>query len=265
MVTRGARKPPDPPAGLNAACPNDWLPVWRRVRASPAVKLVGVMAYSFADWADGSSIHPGTEILSVVCGLSGRAVGQALADIRDWGLLWRYVEGSKYGRRGVADAYRLTIPGDILDGRVPLLTPDYELAEQVASAGLIPAGTPELRSPDLRSPDLSDRITRTERQEHPNSVRPTSTSTSTYTQTYNEGPAGDASVEVSRNGAALVDKPDIHISPSYRAEPRRACPECGLDTGVMPGGALRVHGPRYSRCRGSRTRPQPWTAGTGAR
>jgi hypothetical protein len=101
--------------------------VWVRVRAAQSVKLVGVMAAHFADYSDGSNIHPGNIILGAVSGeMSTRAVINALAQIREWELMWRYCEGSKQGRRAMADMYRLTIPQDILD-RVPMLDPAYRV------------------------------------------------------------------------------------------------------------------------------------------
>lgn len=119
-------KPPDPPAGLMAVGPREWMTVWARVRTQPSVKLVGTMAAHFSDYGDGANIHPGNVILAAVCGeMSTRAVINALAQIREWGLIWRYIEGSKQGRRGMADVYRLTIPQHIPD-TVPMLDPEYQ-------------------------------------------------------------------------------------------------------------------------------------------
>jgi hypothetical protein len=104
-----------------------------RVRAHPSVKLVGFVAAEFGNYEDGAEVRPGASILAAVAGeMNERTAKVALAQLRDWGLLWRYVEGRKYGRRGVADCYRLTIPVDILT-RVPMLTPDYKVPEQVTS------------------------------------------------------------------------------------------------------------------------------------
>ena len=118
-------KPPDPPAGLMAVGPREWMNVWVRVVAPPSVKLVGAMAAHFADYSDGASIHPGNAVLAAVSGgMNTRTVLLALAQMREWGLIWRYQEGSKQGRRGLADVYRLTIPQDAI-GRVPMLDPEY--------------------------------------------------------------------------------------------------------------------------------------------
>lgn len=119
--------PPEPPAGLIAVGPHEWMRVWVRVVAPPSVKLVGAMAAHFADYGDGSDIRPGNTVLAAICGgMSNKTVITALAQIRDWGLIWRYIEGSKQGRRKLSDVYRLTIPVDALD-RIPMLDPKYEV------------------------------------------------------------------------------------------------------------------------------------------
>jgi hypothetical protein len=122
--------------------------VWVRVIAAPSVKLTGIMAAHFADYATGADIRPGNDILSAVCGLDKRTVLRSLAQIRAWGLIWRYSEGRLQGRRGLADVYRLTIPEDAI-GRFPLLDPRY--CRPVDNLN----GSGDLRSGDLRSGDLS--------------------------------------------------------------------------------------------------------------
>lgn len=118
------RKPPDPPHGLIAADPREWMRVWSRVIAPPSIKCAGAFCAYFADYETGAEIRPGTELLAKTCGMTGRTVIGALAQIREWDLIWRYSEGKKQGRRGMADVYRLTIPADIF-GRVPMLDPEY--------------------------------------------------------------------------------------------------------------------------------------------
>ena len=136
------RKPPDPPAGLIAVDPREWTRIWLRVLASPSVKCVGMACAAFADYEDGAEIHPGNVILGLACGcMAKKTVITALAQIREWGLIWRYSEGSKAGRAGMSDIYRLTIPEDVLY-RVPLLSPEWEMPvenppEQVTSRHLI--------------------------------------------------------------------------------------------------------------------------------
>lgn len=117
------RKPPDPPHGLIAVDPREWMRVWARVIAARSVKCTGAFLAYFADYETGAEIRPGTELLARVCGMTPRTVIGSLAQIREWELIWRYSEGKKQGRRGMADVYRLTIPHDIFE-RVPLLDPD---------------------------------------------------------------------------------------------------------------------------------------------
>jgi len=119
-------QPPDPPAGLTAADPREWMRVWARVKAKPSVKGVGAFCAYFADYDTGASIHPGNALLGTVCGgMDKKTVISALGQIREWGLMWRYIEGSKRGRAAISDVYRLTIPDDIFS-RVPLLDPEYK-------------------------------------------------------------------------------------------------------------------------------------------
>jgi hypothetical protein len=284
-------KPPEPPAGLLAACPNDWIKVWIRVRAHPSVKLVGTIAAAyFANYDDGAGIYPGTVKLAAACGeMSERTVKQALAQIRGWGLMWRYVEGSKHGRRGVADTYRLTIPADVL-ARVPMLTPGLKRPEQVSSEHVL---TEHVFSA-TGTGELSD-------TEQVNSQHPTSVGTSSSTTPYIERPVADATVEgvgcgegkaspessrdksqaetgqdaaeaerrrqlaaleeiMRQDGAVSADiSADIsadvgtNVGANVRAKSeRRGCPRCGQDVAVMPDGRLRPHGPRNRGCKGQR-------------
>ena len=143
--------PPDPPPGLMAVGPREWMNVWARVIAPPSVKLVGVMAAHFADYSTGAEIRPGNEILAVTSGgMDKRTVLKALAQIREWGLIWRYSEGRLQGRRGMADVYRLTVPVNAL-AMVPMLDPDYRHPVDNLN------GSGDLRSGDLRSGDLNAR------------------------------------------------------------------------------------------------------------
>lgn len=107
---------------LNGADPYAWRRIVRRARLGSSVKLV---AYALADYAnpDGTRIHPGNERLVAVTELGDKTVRRALSALRDYGLIDRVVEGSKAGRRAIADEYRLTFPDDLMD-RVPMLPPD---------------------------------------------------------------------------------------------------------------------------------------------
>ena len=118
---------PEPPEGLRAVVPGEWIQVWRRVRVPATVNLVGFALASFADWNDGTRVRPGNVILAAICSESHpKTVERAIGVIRGYDLIWRYVEGSRKGVKGAHDEYRLTIPADILV-RVPMLTPDFQV------------------------------------------------------------------------------------------------------------------------------------------
>lgn len=118
---------PDPPDGLRAVTQGEWIQVWRRARVPWTVKGVGIILASFADWNDGTRIRPGNAVLANVCSeMHPKTIERAIAVIRGYDLIWRYVEGSRQGKEGVHDEYRLTIPDDILV-RIPLLNPDYSV------------------------------------------------------------------------------------------------------------------------------------------
>jgi hypothetical protein len=119
------RIPPDPPDGLRPVDPRDWMRVWVRVIASPSVKCIGMACAHFADYKDGSEVRPGIPKLQKACGgMSNKTVGDALKLMREWGLLWRYIEASKSGQKDIADVYRLTWPDDI--SAIPMLGPDWK-------------------------------------------------------------------------------------------------------------------------------------------
>lgn len=120
------REAPDPPAGLTAVDPREWTRAWLRVLADPSVKLTGFAVASFADYKNGSEIRPGNELLMRVTGIRGdKTIRAALAQIRDWGFIWRYSEGKLQGRRGMADIYRLTFPDDV--SGIPMMDPEWDL------------------------------------------------------------------------------------------------------------------------------------------
>lgn len=124
------RKIPRPAdgSGLSCAGPNEWLHIWHEVAAKPPVKVVGYALLKFADYWDGADIFPGEEALAAMTQQTTRTVRKALAEMREWGLIWRYVEGSAHGRQGVADAYRLTVPDDLATC-VPLIVEVAALAD----------------------------------------------------------------------------------------------------------------------------------------
>lgn len=147
---RNARQPlqiPPPPAGLTAAKPGDWIPLWRRVVVDPKAdikpwdgigepvcvtagfKSAVLWAATWADFEDGTRVFPGLLLLAEVTGWTERTVGHALDTAARLGFLWRYVDGSRHGRPVKGEAaraseYRLTVPDDLLGGRIPLLKRD---------------------------------------------------------------------------------------------------------------------------------------------
>lgn len=203
------KPPPDPPEGLKAVPPGEWMQAWARVIAQPSVKNIGCWCAFWADYKDGSEIRPGNALLARVAGgLSEKTVIDALKLIRDeWGMLWRYFEGRKAGRGGFSDTYRLTIPDDIL-ARVPLLSPEYRPVDDQP-------GTPELRTGELRTPVLSG-------PEHLNSVPRTPELTSghltrdpygvppNHSPSHNPSSVAGASVEGSKLSTGEPSASDIH-------------------------------------------------------
>lgn len=136
---------PSPPPGLRAVSQGEWIQVWRRVRVPWTVKGVGLALATFADWNDGTRIRPGNKTLAAICSeMHPKTIERAIGVIRGYDLIWRYVEGSREGKEGVNDEYRLTIPDDILV-RVPLLNPDYSAPFRTPLRGLLDHGTPESR------------------------------------------------------------------------------------------------------------------------
>jgi hypothetical protein len=121
---------PDPPPGLRAVEPREWVAVWNRVLDESPVKNVGYCLAARADYKTGADIHPGTELLMKMSGIkSDKTVREALKRIREMGFAWRYLEGSKApfivtrkGRIRPSDEYRLTWPDDI--SGIPMLNPD---------------------------------------------------------------------------------------------------------------------------------------------
>lgn len=77
-------------------------------------KHVALNAATYAD-AKGCGVYPGIARTIDDTGLSSATVRRAFVYLRAVGLLVRVVEGSRVGRRGVADEYRLAIPDDVLE------------------------------------------------------------------------------------------------------------------------------------------------------
>ena len=94
----------------------------RVVMPSIAVKGIALTLASYAN-ADGTSIYPGNERLAAVSCAGDKTVRRALAWLREGYLIDRVREGSRGGRGGYADEYRLVIPADLME-RHTLLSPD---------------------------------------------------------------------------------------------------------------------------------------------
>lgn len=118
------REAPEPPPGLTAVDPREWMRMWARVIGPASLKNVGAWCAHFADYKTGAEIRPGIPLLMKVCGgMGNKTVGDSLKQMRDWGVLWRYAEASKNGIKGNSDIHRLTFPDDI--SAIPMLGPDW--------------------------------------------------------------------------------------------------------------------------------------------
>lgn len=137
---------------LSPIDPYSWTRLVRRARlGSSATKLV---ALTLADYAspDGSNVRPGNDRLAAVTELGEKSVRRALEALRALGLIERVFEGSKAGRRGLADVYRLTVPDDLAE-RVEMLAPD-EKTPDTMTGDLGLSGGPDATSPDTMTGDL---------------------------------------------------------------------------------------------------------------
>lgn len=221
-----ARKPaPDPPVHLRAIGRNEWEQVWRRVVADPAIKLVGWTAASWGD-PDGTRIFPGAKNLAATTCLTETTVKKALAVIREAGLMWRHVEGSRHGRQGVADEYRLTVPSDVTG--LPMLTPEYEAA-----------GTGRLRTRDLRTRDLRTGTGDLRHPEQVNSDHPTTTGPLHSPLHYESRSFYAADVEGTQTPAGNVETPDLIDGDAPGPAPAAPAPEPASTEGPDPITVLR--------------------------
>jgi hypothetical protein len=143
------------------------------VKAKPPIKVVGYVLLEYADYWDGADIRPGEPLLALKTDQSERTVGKALAQMRAWGLIWRYVEGSSQGRRRIADEYRFTIPDDLVT-RVPLITAVVRLPDHPNDVPVIEPDHPnEVQVIDGEHPNLTTGSPEPNDTDHPNEVRPT--------------------------------------------------------------------------------------------
>jgi len=108
----------------------DWKRIVKRAELPRTTKLIAGFLGDFAN-ADGTDVRPGIELLADMAGVSDRTVKTHMKVLRDIGL----IEKTKHSRaRGLADVYRLTVPG-VDHAPVPMrLAPDYERLDAVMGA-----------------------------------------------------------------------------------------------------------------------------------
>lgn len=97
--------------------PYQWRKVIRWLWLSNDLRYVKLVAHTLADYADygdGTNVHPGEKRLAAETGYSERHVRTALAWLRsnDAFLLFRHSSGSNLGYANAADLYQLCVPED---------------------------------------------------------------------------------------------------------------------------------------------------------
>jgi hypothetical protein len=102
---------------LKPVKPYQWRRVIRWLHLSNELRYVKLVAHTLADYADyddGTKVHPGEKRLAAETGYSDRHVRTALAWLRgkDAWLLYRHSSGSNLGHSNAADLYQLCIPED---------------------------------------------------------------------------------------------------------------------------------------------------------
>lgn len=130
----------EPPDEIHGSARYEWERIVRRVVMPGPTKCVAFALATYAN-ADGTSIFPGNERLSAVTCQADKTIRRALAWLRAGYLIERVREGSRGGRGGFADEYRLTIPSDLL-ARHMLLDPDES---PVTQTGDKPSAAPDHR------------------------------------------------------------------------------------------------------------------------
>jgi hypothetical protein len=149
----------------------EWTDVVRRARLGRTTKAVAVLLATYADYQDGSRVHPGIARISIDAELSYNVVKKSLGELRAAGLILLVRTAQS---RGDADEYRLTLGEGLLD-RVEVLSPAqvklaasrlrearqgrHRAAEPVEESHLRPTGeaaaTPDLRpTPSTAATDL---------------------------------------------------------------------------------------------------------------
>lgn len=112
----------DSPDEIHPCARYEWERIVRRVVMPGPTKCVAFALATYAN-TDGTSIYPGNERLVAVTCHADKTVRRALEWLRAGYLIDRVRVGSRGGRRGLADEYRLVLPSDLLV-RHTLLTPD---------------------------------------------------------------------------------------------------------------------------------------------
>lgn len=132
----------------------EWTDVVRRARLGRTIKTVAQALATYAD-ANGTRIRPGVARLAVECEIGKTAVKNAMAFLRDVGLIERTVYGSR--RDGRCDEYRLIIGPDILD-KVTVLSPAQLRLEvdRLQSGRASSASEPVNLGPSTATPNLDD-------------------------------------------------------------------------------------------------------------
>lgn len=109
----------------------EWERIIRRCKLPTTTKAVALMFATYAN-GDGSSIRPGETRLALALGVQPRNVRRHLAELRRLGLIKRVKRGHGEGRgyigKAFADAYKLTMPDDLMD-RVEII-PDPQLERE---------------------------------------------------------------------------------------------------------------------------------------
>lgn len=107
--------------------PGAWIDVVRRAQISRTVHSVAMTMASYADYKTGRDIHPGIARLSVDCKLGYKVTKNAVAKLREVGLI-ELVTASP--GPGFSDDYRLIFHPDIHD-RLVIRSPTEQKAEIV--------------------------------------------------------------------------------------------------------------------------------------
>lgn len=144
----------------------DWERVIRRANLPTTTKLVALLMATYAD-EDGTSIHPGEELLSRVVGINTRNTRTHVTKLRKVHLLMLVSRADRF--RGRADEYRLVVPTseeglaalDLLDPserhRSPATSDPVDNSEVTGRVRPVTGGDTPGETP--RSPVAGDAIT----------------------------------------------------------------------------------------------------------